>query len=184
MNKMQLAASKQGNPEVHRYSVFLRRTEEDGEPVYEANFREFGSSLSAYGETPAKALNQLYKDGKDFIEILMEDGKEVPEPYTEQPWEDFSGKITVRMPRWLHYKLWQLAEEDGISLNSYVITALSSISENRHCQLRPIGPHFSQVFNTIAYMGHSDKDHVLLGRVKGAWGDVLARPKELNKSHA
>ncbi len=177
----QIVNSEQETPVVDRYSVLLRFTEEDGQPVYEAVFRELGQSVVAYGDTPAKALKQLYKDGRLMVSLFEEDGKEVPEPIQSQPWENFSGKITVRMPRWLHYKLYTLADEDGISLNSYIITSLSMIAEHRHCQLRPISPHSLSInsYHTTFKIAHSEKLMAELFKPKqGAWDNT---PMPLNR---
>lgn len=39
--------------------------------------------------------------------------------------EDFSGKMTVRVPLSLHYRIHKRAEEEGVSFNTMTVTILS-----------------------------------------------------------
>jgi hypothetical protein len=43
-----------------------------------------------------------------------------------KPWDEFSGKFNVRVPKLLHAKLVRLADEQGVSLNALVQTILMS----------------------------------------------------------
>jgi antitoxin HicB len=127
--------------EATKYTALIRPSEHEGEVTFEAVLKEFGSSLTAFGRTPAEALKRLYREGDDLIELLRDSGKSVPEPQLPQPWEGHSGKMTVRMPRSLHYKLQMLAEEENVSLNTLVVTILAWGAEHKHCQVRPFVPN-------------------------------------------
>ena len=50
----------------------------------------------------------------------------LPEVPAEKEWDDFSGKFNVRVAKMLHAQLVELAEEQGVSLNSLVQTILTS----------------------------------------------------------
>jgi len=57
-----------------------------------------------------------------WIEVALEEGIPVPEPRRE---EEYSGKFVVRLPKSLHHKLAQIAEREGVSLNSLVNVAIA-----------------------------------------------------------
>jgi predicted HicB family RNase H-like nuclease len=63
---------------------------------------------------------------RSWFESMIEDGKPIPEP---QPIEDleehFSGKFVVRVPKRIHAELAHTAEKEGVSLNTFVVAALS-----------------------------------------------------------
>ncbi len=56
-----------------------------------------------------------------WIETALEDGMAIPEP---RPIEEHSGKFVVRVPKSLHRELVNIADREGVSLNSLVNVAL------------------------------------------------------------
>ncbi len=60
-----------------KYSINLIWSEED--KAYIATVPEF-PNLSAFGETPQQALKEAETAIKGFIEVLRQDGCEIPEP--------------------------------------------------------------------------------------------------------
>lgn len=40
-------------------------------------------------------------------------------------WLEYSGKLNIRIPKSLHYRLAELAKEDGVSLNQYILYKLA-----------------------------------------------------------
>ena len=61
-----------------------------------------------------------------FLELMEETEQTLPEAPAEKEWDDFSGKFNVRVAKALHAQFVDLAEEQGISLNSRVQTILTS----------------------------------------------------------
>jgi antitoxin HicB len=57
-----------------------------------------------------------------WLETAFAHGNEIPMPTYP---EDYSGKFNVRLPKSLHRRLSERAEEDGVSLNQLVISLLS-----------------------------------------------------------
>lgn len=57
-----------------------------------------------------------------WLEAAYESGIAIPLP--SHP-EEYSGKFNLRVPRSLHRQLVKSAEEDGVSLNHYVVTLLA-----------------------------------------------------------
>ncbi len=57
-----------------------------------------------------------------WIETALEDGEAIPLPRSV---EDYSGRFVVRIPKTLHRELVEMAEREGVSLNTFVNVALS-----------------------------------------------------------
>lgn len=136
--------------QLNGYTATVRPASDD-EPGYEAAFRELGRSVVTHGKTPADALKKLYKNGVEVISDLIHLGRSIPEPEPAPAWIDYSGKVTVRMPRSLHCKLHMLAEDEGVSLNSLIVTILAWGAENKHCSIRPLNPALVQ--NNLMVVG-------------------------------
>jgi antitoxin HicB len=79
----------------------------------------------ADGQTPDEAFANLEEAKRSWMESRRAAGLEIPEP---RKLEKFSGKVLVRMPRFLHRRLSQQASTEGISLNQYVVSLLSQAS--------------------------------------------------------
>lgn len=103
-----------------KYSIQLAWSDED--EGYIALIPEL-EGLSAFGETPEDAVREAKSVAESFIRIYKEDGTPVPKP---KKVEHFSGKIRLRLPKNLHGSLAAEASNQGVSLNSYIISLLSS----------------------------------------------------------
>lgn len=55
-----------------------------------------------------------------WLETALEEGFDIPEPVTAE----YSGKFVLRLPKSLHQSLAHRAEQEGTSLNSYVVHLL------------------------------------------------------------
>lgn len=85
--------------------------------------------LSAFGETPNEALHEAQVALDLFVESLSVSDTTLPEPTQALV---CSGQVRLRMPKNLHYSLVQNAENEGVSLNTWIVTLLSkrnSVSE-------------------------------------------------------
>ena len=84
---------------------------------------------SSDGETIEEAI----KMGEDaricWIETAYEIGKEIPMPFSYI--DNFKGRITVRVPKTMHKELIEEADEEGISLNQYLIYIISKGMKSR-----------------------------------------------------
>lgn len=143
------------------YTALVRKKEDDGFVSYEAVLKEFGRSVAFEASSPDAALSGAYEIGGIVIDDMLSDGETLPEVEPEKPWESYSGKVTLRMPRSLHYKLHILAEDEGVSLNSLIMKILAEGAEHRHCQIRPVmsPQHINQqlVINAFENPGGADQ---------------------------
>lgn len=101
----------------------IRLSEEDG-GLFEAWIEELGrATCVGVGETEAEAFESL-KSIKEFLfEKWIAEGISIPEP--KQEIEMPSGRLTLRVPISLHYKLSQCAEENSMPLNTMIVELLS-----------------------------------------------------------
>lgn len=60
-----------------------------------------------------------------WIESALEDGESIPLPRSV---EDYSGRFVVRIPKSLHRELVEMAEREGVSLNTFVNVALGKVT--------------------------------------------------------
>lgn len=79
----------------------------------------------ADGRTAEEALKNVRDAMRAWIESRIAAGLAVPEP---RELEEFSGKLVVRMPKGLHRKLSLQADQEGVSLNQYIVSLLSAAS--------------------------------------------------------
>lgn len=81
--------------------------------------------------TQAETLGELSERIENarhaWIQLAYENGMEIPLPRLEQ---EYSGKFVIRLPRYLHRQLAEKAEREGVSLNQFVVTLLSSASSS------------------------------------------------------
>lgn len=75
------------------------------------------------GDTAAKALKSLEKIAIAWIETRLEERLHIPEPFAIA---EMSGKFALRMPQSLHTKAAILAERDGVSLNTFIVSAVAT----------------------------------------------------------
>ena len=80
-------------------------------------------SLAAHGNTQAKALSEIRSVVQHAFEDLKESGEDVPEPLNKRR---YSGKLNVRLPKYLHRQLAIEAAEEGVSLNQLISTKLAA----------------------------------------------------------
>ena len=77
------------------------------------------------GETIEKAIADVYAVAEDLIEIAMEDGKEIPMPQYYKDLDEFSGKLSIRLPKTLHKQVSQRAKAEDCSINQLIGTYIA-----------------------------------------------------------
>jgi len=99
-----------------KHSSVVRWSDED--EVYIAVCPELGG-ISAFGDTPAEAIQELEIAKKLAIETYKDEGWPLPAPAVVQ---NYSGQFRLRLPRSLHRAAAEYAEAEGVSLNSLGIS--------------------------------------------------------------
>ena len=103
------------------YNIIIKPVSDEAGNYFAARVLEFDGCI-ATGETKEEAHNNIYEVLEGFIEDMIEEGEEMPEPISDG---DFSGNLRVRMPKSLHNNLSKAAKLEGVSLNQYIIHKLS-----------------------------------------------------------
>lgn len=105
------------------YSILIRMRTFEEEECYEAKVLEF-PDLIEYADTHEEAY-ELIIDAIETTQIIFtEKNKEIPVPSTIID-DSYSGRVTLRMPKELHKNIAISANQDGASLNQYLVFLLS-----------------------------------------------------------
>jgi|SRR2546422_9667334 len=80
-------------------------------------------SLHSYGGTQLDALRNLKTQFEALKRELKEANKELPPPQSRDS-EVYSGRLLLRLTTQLHRRIKESAEEEGISINSYIVNRL------------------------------------------------------------
>jgi predicted HicB family RNase H-like nuclease len=106
----------------HEYGITIRRIMEEERACFEARIREL-PDLAEYADTFEEAYALAIDAIETTAEALSEQGRSMPVP--EQESNDYSGRITLRLPRSLHRELAWSAKQEGVSLNQLLASVLS-----------------------------------------------------------
>lgn len=93
----------------------------DESGLFGAEIAEFPGCL-AVGDTAADALANLEEVAEGWLLGVIERKQPIPAP-SEEP--EYSGKLVLRLSKSLHESAANAAERDGVSLNSFIVTALA-----------------------------------------------------------
>jgi len=130
---------------MRHYSVNVVWSDEDN--CYIAKIPEF-EGLSAHGETMDEAIKEIYIALDGFIEVMKEDGEEIPAPQT---YNSFSGQTRVRLSKSLHRDLTIQAKNENVSLNTYINQLLSERNAFKKIlnEIKATQPSQEENFNAI-----------------------------------
>jgi antitoxin HicB len=111
---------------------------------FNAEILEFPGCF-AQGDTVEEAYKELEDAAESWIEVRLSQGHEIPDPFSNL---DYSGMISLRLPRSIHKRAAVIAERDRVSLNSFLMTAVASRigAEDLYNALADrLGQHIAQV---------------------------------------
>ena len=102
------------------YTIILERHDDADAPYWVARVAELTHCL-IHGSTPEEALREIEEVKIDWIQSNLEDDLPIPEPTPQK----YSGQYRLRMPPSLHQYLAYRANVEKVSLNQYMVAALS-----------------------------------------------------------
>lgn len=108
----------------HAYTISLKRINEDGEDMYYAHVSEI-PDISAYGDTHSEVYDQVIEALTILQNEAASQGRTFPKPFNTNNLMSYSGRVTLRMSKSMHGEVAKCAEEDGVSLNQWIIEAIS-----------------------------------------------------------
>lgn len=97
------------------------RLKQNGDGSFFAEIEELPGCMSE-GDIKEEVLKMIEDAKKAWLTVAIKRKINIPEPEKDE----FSGKLNVRMPKFLHRKLSYKAREEGISLNTLISTTLAS----------------------------------------------------------
>lgn len=106
------------------YNITIRRAVYDGDHCYGASVREFPHLLD-YADSHEEAYQLICESIETYIEDCLERGQAFSPPYEAPNTSSFSGRVTLRLTSSLHQILSSNADNEGVSLNHYISTALA-----------------------------------------------------------
>ncbi len=109
----------------HAYNITIRRAVFEGETLFEARVKEL-PDLAEYGESFAEAYELAVDAIETAAKAFAEKGRDFPPAMV--PADEFSGRVTLRLPRSLHRAMAEVAEVEGVSLNQHLVNVLSYYS--------------------------------------------------------
>jgi predicted HicB family RNase H-like nuclease len=155
------------------YGISVRLVREGEAEMYEARVVEL-PDVRTYGDTWTDAYTAAVEVVRTTQEIFAEKGRPFPE--VQVPEEEFSGRVTLRMSKSLHRDVHERAERDGVSLNQWIVEAVSirvnspTMTVDSYLAF-PTKPQEPQTFivgnslkgNVCTNWGHSSKTLLVLG---------------------
>jgi len=135
------------------------------------------ASCYAIGDSEEEARELLKEETMEFIQLLLNDNRDIPRPRTAQDIEDLpSGQFVTRIPRTLHKKLKDRAEQERVSLNHLVSVLLTEALENKNWssifsktleELTVVEDKKKDQLKTLSYQTDDDLDVPTIFRVRG-----------------
>ncbi|EOV4177724.1 toxin-antitoxin system HicB family antitoxin [Yersinia enterocolitica] len=110
------------------YTISVKHERDEGEWVYVARVDEI-PDIVEFADTAEFARELAIDTISTAQNLCAEQGIPFPEPKTIS--STSSGRITLRMAKSLQNRLVNQADREGVSLNSYIVTCLSSYSMER-----------------------------------------------------
>jgi predicted RNase H-like HicB family nuclease len=126
---------------------YARLVTPDVDGSFFAEIVEFPGCFTT-GKTAADALQNLEGVAVDWINTVIAQGQDIPEPMESN---EYSGKTVLRMTRGLHRRAALWAEREGVSLNHFITTCLAeAVGERaRQATIYPVARVQSVVTTTI-----------------------------------
>ncbi len=100
---------------------YHRRLYQDDEGDWIAEIDDLPGCM-ADGKTPDEAIANSREAMRSWMESRISSGLDIPEPSIA---ETYSGRILLRMPKYIHRRLAMQAQQEGSSLNQYIVSLLS-----------------------------------------------------------
>lgn len=106
-----------------QYSISIRIEDHDGEKFYIGRVAELPDVMEV-GETPDEARTLVIDTIATAMRVFAEQNRPFPAPTLFEE-TDFSGNITLKLPKTLHKNLSKQATADNVSLNTLLVSWLS-----------------------------------------------------------
>ncbi|HDR2410905.1 toxin-antitoxin system HicB family antitoxin [Enterobacter cloacae] len=106
------------------YTISVRKERMDGDVYWVARVEEL-PDIMEFGDTREDAYNLAIDTLTVGQEMCLAEGTPFPSPKVFQE-ANVSGRVTLRLPKSVHANCIWYAEQEGVSLNSYILTCITS----------------------------------------------------------
>lgn len=106
------------------YTISIRKETHDGEIFYVGRVDEF-PNISSFEDSFDEARAMVIDAIQTLKKIAEETSEYFPDPYTAR-FDEFSGRVTLRLPKSLHAKVSTKASQEEVSVNQYLVTAIAT----------------------------------------------------------
>lgn len=107
------------------YPIKLYKEYEENDTYWVAEHPDLPGCMT-HGNTKEEAIANLDDAKTSWIYTALSKGMSIPEPGAKSNIDDCSGRILLRLPKELHYRLLQKASEDDTSLNQELLFLIST----------------------------------------------------------
>lgn len=83
------------------------------------------------GDTVEEAYYEALENLHVYFDYLKENNEEIPKPTKEPEYEDYSGKLVLRLSKNKHMEIAEIAEKEGISINALLNEMVSEGIQKR-----------------------------------------------------
>ena len=104
------------------YTISIRHGEFEGDRCFEARVKEL-PDLVEYADSSTEAYELAIDAIETAASFMAERGQKMPPPFS--PTDDFSGRVTLRLPKTLHRSLSTAADDENVSLNHLLVSVLA-----------------------------------------------------------
>jgi predicted RNase H-like HicB family nuclease len=113
----------------------------DGSKSWVVDFPDL-PGCSAVGESEEEALRESKIASELWLDVYFENHGKYPEAKDFS--NEYSGKLLLRLPKTLHKELAQTAQNEGVSLNSYIVSIVAQRFGERASR-----PTYNFTFNQV-----------------------------------
>jgi predicted HicB family RNase H-like nuclease len=116
----------------------VRRERVDDDWCFVGRVAEF-PDVAVYEDDARTAYAATRQVVDDLLQLLGEQGSAPPRPQKTN--DEFSGRVTFRMPRSMHARVDRQATSEGVSVNTLLIAAVEnylSVRESANCSAGPV----------------------------------------------
>lgn len=111
------------------YTITVKGCYEDGSHVFKATVKELPHVLGV-GDTYSEAYEMALEAIEGLREMAVDDGASFPEP-AHDSYAGRSGRVSLRLPKSLHRQATEVAEDEDVSLNQFLVTVITEAVARR-----------------------------------------------------
>lgn len=148
-----------------QYTIIIRRVNIEGEVLFRASVAEL-PDVADFAETQAEAYQLVLDTIAALYSRAEEDGEAFPAPLPEE--DEYSGRVTLRLPKSLHRRVALAAKAEDVSLNSYLVYGIAEMVGKAQALPRS--------WAAVRWMGGVEAPANFFGEVPMWAGDKASRP--------